>query len=68
MFIEVKSRTSGNFGLPEESITQRKQEKIILTANHYLQAHPTDLDIRFDVVALSDGPPRLVKNAFGMES
>ena len=66
VFIEVKSRTSGKYGLPEESITQHKQEKIILTAQHYLQSHPTELDIRFDVVALTEGQPRLIQNAFGM--
>ncbi|MFC2070987.1 YraN family protein, partial [Chloroflexota bacterium] len=36
-FIEVRSKTSLEFGTPEESITPIKKEKIRTTALHYLQ-------------------------------
>jgi putative endonuclease len=64
VFIEVRSRSQEIFGLPEETINHRKQHKILLTAQHYLARHPTNLAVRFDVVALSGGKLRLYKDAF----
>lgn len=64
VFIEVRSRSKELFGLPEETITHKKRQKILLTAQHYLAHHPTNLDVRFDVVALSGGQLRLYKDAF----
>ena len=66
VFVEVKSRSNHSHGLPEEAITPQKQRKLILTAQRYLSDHPTHLDTRFDVVALSQGNLRLYKNAFGL--
>jgi len=67
VFIEVKARHNTKYGAPEESVTPAKQQKIIQTAQKYLKEHPTDLNIRFDVVALLKGVPRLLKNAFTNE-
>lgn len=67
VFVEVKSRSSESFGLPEESVHPAKQRKLIQTAQRYLLEHPTELDVRFDVVALSGGKARLYKNAFSLE-
>ncbi|MCS6936451.1 MAG: YraN family protein [Candidatus Bipolaricaulota bacterium] len=64
VFIEVRSRSRELFGLPEETVTLRKQRKILLTAQHYLARHPTPLPVRFDVVAISGGHLRLYKDAF----
>jgi len=66
VFIEVKSRSNHSHGLPEEAITPKKRRKLVLTAQCYLLDHPTNLDTRFDVVALSQGKLRLYKNAFGL--
>jgi len=63
----VRSRSRELFGLPEETISYKKQQKILLTAQHYLARHPTDLAIRFDVVALSGGRLRLYKDAFRID-
>ncbi len=68
VFIEVRSRSKELFGLPEETIDHKKQRKILLTAQHYLTQYPTNLDIRFDVVALSGGQVRLYKDAFRANS
>jgi len=64
-FIEVRYRKSAGYGSPAESVTPRKQQRIILAARHYLQRHPTRLDCRFDVLALT-GNQRVewLKNAF----
>lgn len=72
VFVEVKLRASVSHGLPEETVTPRKQVKLRLTAETYLQIHETDKQPRFDVVALyaKDGmgthplPVRHIKNAF----
>lgn len=72
VFVEVKLRASVSHGLPEETVTPRKQEKLRLTAEIYLQTHETDKQPRFDVVALyaKDGmethplPVRHIKDAF----
>lgn len=53
VFVEVKTRSSTAFGLPEASVTPRKQAHMLAAAQAYLQAHP-DLqgDWRVDVVAI----------------
>ena len=67
VFVEVKYRSSESFGLPEEHVTAQKRDKIIQTASRYLQEHPTELDLRFDVVAFSGGSARLFQNAFPID-
>jgi len=53
VFVEVKTRASSAYGLPEESVTSRKQEHLLKAAHHYLQAHPDlDGDWRVDVIAI----------------
>jgi putative endonuclease len=53
VFVEVKTRSSEKYGLPEESITPRKRAHILAAAQAYLQNHPElDLDWRVDVVAI----------------
>jgi putative endonuclease len=61
VFIEVKTRRSTSFGLPEESVNQRKQMHILSSAQHYIQEHP-ELEgaWRIDVIAIRcfrDGRP-----------
>ncbi len=72
VFAEVRLRASTRFGLPEETVDRRKQEKLRLTAECYLQTHEAPLQPRFDVVALyaKNGmdtrplPVKHIKNAF----
>ena len=53
VFVEVKTRSSSSFGLPEESITPRKQAHLVAAAQAYLQAHPEmDGDWRVDVISI----------------
>jgi len=67
VFVEVKARASLAFGTPEEAVTKAKRRKLVRTAQKYLLEHPTQLGVRFDVVALSGGEARLYKNAFSLE-
>lgn len=72
VFIEVKARTSYNFGTPEESISREKKRKISKVASLYLKAKKLDgVDCRFDVVALlldreskNSYTIKLIKDAF----
>lgn len=70
VFVEVRTRRSTGFGLPEESIRHAKSEKLISLALTYLQEHPDLSKLwRIDFVAVELTPenkPRrieLIKNA-----
>ncbi len=51
-FVEVKQRDSAAIYTPQEAVTPAKQQRIIRTAMLYLQTHETDLQPRFDVIAI----------------
>lgn len=48
-FIEVKLRRSDEFAQAREFVDRRKQERLRLTAEHYLMMYPRELQPRFDV-------------------
>ena len=72
VFVEVRVRKTDSHGRPEETVDRRKQRKLRVTAEYYLQYHHTDKQPRFDIVAFyapngiktSPIPVRHVKNAF----
>jgi len=69
VFVEVRLRTHAGFANAAESVTYRKQQKIIKTAQYYLQQYGlTDkANCRFDVIAFSDnGNPEWIKDAFSV--
>ncbi len=56
VFVEVKLRSSKQFGGAATSITPQKQQKLILTAQHYLQQHvktQSQIACRFDAILMS---------------
>lgn len=53
VFVEVRFRKSEQFGGAIESIDAKKQNKLRITAQHYMQKHNSKLNARFDVVILS---------------
>jgi len=62
VFVEVKTRTSTNYGSPEESITKVKKEHIRKVALVYLETYPQPFrEIRFDVIGIlmEDNKPRI---------
>lgn len=63
VFVEVRLRTSRNFGGAAASITPAKQRRIILAANHYLAGKPLPA-CRFDAVLLDGANIDWIKNAF----
>ena len=57
VFVEVRYRARSDFGTGAETVTARKQRRVINTAAHYLQRNPGHADraCRFDVSSIS-GP------------
>lgn len=57
VFVEVKTRRSLRFGLPQEAVTIQKQRQISKVALAYLQAQNLlDTPCRFDVIAIHLSP------------
>ncbi|MCK4905073.1 YraN family protein [bacterium] len=52
VFVEVKSRTSTEYGTGEEAVTYTKRKKLILAAKIYLKYKGEDYNCRFDVIAI----------------
>ena len=53
IFIEVKTRRGNAYGLPEEAVTPRKQQKIVQVASYYLDLHAcSERSWRIDIVAV----------------
>ncbi|MEG1061810.1 MAG: YraN family protein [Oscillospiraceae bacterium] len=58
VFAEVKTRAVNALVSGEEAVDRRKQLKLTTTANRYLQANPTDLQPRFDVIVIEHSRSR----------
>jgi putative endonuclease len=57
VFVEVKTRRSLRFGLPQAAVTRQKQRQISKVALAYLQARNLlDAPCRFDVIAIHLSP------------
>jgi len=53
VFVEVRTKSSLDFGTPEESITQAKKKKLIASALTYINTHQKLPSLwRIDVVAI----------------
>lgn len=66
-FIEVKARSGTGYGLPEEFVDNRKQEKLVKTALGYITSRNINsTDMRFDIVSVDLGKEscRIIQNAF----
>ncbi len=68
LIIEVKARSSDQYGEPEISVNKTKQRMLIKAANHYLAQHKLDLEVRFDIISIlfKGSKPRInhIKDAF----
>ncbi len=71
VFIEVKTRSSLQFGEPFESVNRMKQKRMIKLAHFYLnQKKIMNANVRFDVVSVQVDHSwkvkeiKLIKNAF----
>ena len=66
VFVEVRMRSSANFGGAAASVTPVKQSKLLAAAKLYLSNLAELPPCRFDVLALthSGGKPEWIQNAF----
>ncbi len=72
-FVEVKTRSSQNFGVPQDALTKTKRHQLSKMALGYLKHKRLhDCKTRFDVVSIKINDAKkkdveLIKNAFEME-
>lgn len=53
VIVEVKTRSSIDFGSPQDFVKPSKIQLLVKAANEYIIINDIDLDIRFDIVAIS---------------
>lgn len=63
VFVEVRKRADASYGGAAASITARKQARMIIAAQTYLQRYTAPPPCRFDVVAMDGGATDWLKNA-----
>ena len=64
VFVEVKARTSGNFGTALAAVDARKRRKLRSLAADYLQFAAPQARARFDVVTIEGTSVRHHRSAF----
>lgn len=65
VFVEVKYRKTGIFGLPREAVDARKQQKIRMVALSYINKYRLhDKICRFDVLEILGDEITLIKDCF----
>lgn len=52
VFVEVKTRSTIEYGDARNAVTPQKQQRIVLAAEAYIKMKKIDLDVRFDVVTI----------------
>ena len=51
-FIEIKTRRSKNYGMPEERVGKKKIQNLINAAEEYLYIHPQWKRIQFNILSI----------------
>lgn len=64
VFVEVRSRSTGEFGGAGGSIGAAKRQRIILAARYWLAAQPSAPRCRFDAVLVQQGQLQWLEAAF----
>ena len=52
VFVEVKTRTSTEYGDPWSFVDDRKIRRIVNSADAYIRFRQVDMDVRFDIVSI----------------
>lgn len=53
VLVEVKTKSNQDFGLPQEMVNYKKQQKLLRLANSLLRDYPAE-NFRIDVVAIEN--------------
>lgn len=64
VFVEVKYRSSGNYGDHRDLISTQKMHALFRAAQAYLEESTYEGEIRFDVVCFVDNKLNYIKDAF----
>jgi putative endonuclease len=66
IFVEVKTRNNTSYGLPEESVSEAKQQKLLEAAEAYIEQSNYKGEIRFDVISIIRSKKEVlhIKDAF----
>src|SRR5215217_4565349 len=52
IFVEVKTRSSIEFGMPEEFVSRKKEQQLEYASSAYIEMTSHQGEIRFDVIAI----------------
>ena len=51
--VEVKTRSSIDFGLPQDFVKPKKIQLLVKAVNEYVISNDLDVDVRFDIIAIN---------------
>lgn len=52
VFVEVKTRSTSQWGDPEVAVSETKIKRMVAAADYYLSDKEIDLPVRFDVISI----------------
>jgi putative endonuclease len=52
IFVEVKTRSSIDYGMPEEFVSRKKEQQLEFASSGYIEQTDHQGEIRFDVIAI----------------
>ena len=65
VFVEVRSRADADHGHAAEMVDAHKQRQVARVAEYYLAVRDPEYDeVRFDVVAITEGQAELIQDAW----
>ena len=50
--VEVKTRSSIDFGLPQDFVKPKKIQLLVKAVNEYVTSNDLDVEVRFDIIAV----------------
>lgn len=50
--VEVKTRASGDFGLPQDFVKGKKIQNLVKAVDQYMNENDLDLEVRFDIIGI----------------
>lgn len=62
LFVEVKTRTSTDFGEPEDFVDARKMNKIYEAAEEWIYSNDWRGHVRFDIISVKLGPEPIIEH------
>lgn len=51
--VEVKTRTTNDFGDPQDFVNQKKIRLLTLAMDEYVNRYDLDVEVRFDIIAIT---------------